>query len=130
MAEKKIAIRKAPAEKANTYEEGFIAIGSDNNKYIVTVDKNNFKRWSKVPTTEKMVFYEAPEIIVEKPKRAYKKKTPTTEIVVEAPVKPKRAYKKKPKFAEQGTQTDEEVVCTPTKPKKERKIPDTPRKTK
>jgi hypothetical protein len=40
--------RKAPSEKANTYEDGFIAMGKDNNKYIVSVNKNNVKRWTKV----------------------------------------------------------------------------------
>ena len=45
-------------------------------------------------------------------------------------VKSERTYKKK-QCCEQGTQTDEEeIISTPTKPKKERKIPDTPNKKK
>lgn len=40
--------RKAPPEKADTYDEGFTTIGCDNLKYIVKVDKNNIKRWMKM----------------------------------------------------------------------------------
>ena len=139
--EKKIAIRKAPVEKANTYETGFIATGSDNEKYIVTEMKNGFKRWMKmkapeVENVEPVVVVEPePEVVVEKPKRTYKKKVvePEPEVVVE---KPKRTYKKKvvepeskKQCCEQETQTDEEeVIMTPTKPKKERKVPDAPKK--
>ena len=139
--EKKIVIRKAPVEKANTYETGFIATGSDNEKYIVTEMKNGFKRWMKmkapeVENVEPVVVVEPePEVVVEKPKRTYKKKVvePEPEVVVE---KPKRTYKKKvvepeskKQCCEQETQTDEEeVIMTPTKPKKERKVPDAPKK--
>lgn len=36
--EKKIAIRKAPTEKANTHNEGYTSIGADDNMYIVNID--------------------------------------------------------------------------------------------
>jgi hypothetical protein len=147
--EKKIVIRKAPVEKANIYETGFIATGSDNEKYIVTEMKNGFKRWMKmkvpeVENVEPVVIVEPePEVIVAKPKRSYKKKVvePEPVVIVEpepemVPVKPKRTYKKKvaepeskKQCCEQETQTDEEeVIMTPTKPKKERKVPDAPKK--
>ena len=158
--EKKIVIRKAPVEKANTYEIGFIATGSDNEKYIVTEMKNGFKRWTKmkapeVENVEPVVIVEPePEVIVAKPKRSYNKKKvvepivivepepePEPVVIVEPepemePVKPKRTYKKKvaepeskKQCCEQETQTDEEeVIMTPTKTKKERKVPDAPKK--
>jgi hypothetical protein len=147
--EKKIVIRKAPVEKASTYEIGFIATGSDNEKYIVTEMKNGFKRWMKmkapeVENVEPVVIVEPePEVIVAKPKRSYKKKIvepePEPVVIVEpemVQVKPKRTYKKKvaepeskKQCCEQETQTDEEeVIMTPTKPKKERKVPDAPKK--
>ena len=127
--EKKIAIRKAPIEKAKTYDVGFITIGEDKQKYIVTVDKNNSKRWMKTKT-EVEVFFEAPEIVVE-PKRTYKKKQckpckpcepcepcETLPVVEEEPAaKPKRAYNKKivKQYAEMGTQTEE--VKKPRQPR-------------
>lgn len=164
--EKKIAIRKAPVEKAGTYDEGYVAKGTDDIDYVVVADKKGIKRWMKVK--KENVASEEPPTTEEKPKRIYKKKAkeeeqpqppveeekPTVEeppkpkrtykkkakVEVEPPVQPdntqvvevpepkvKRAYKKKPVFMEQGTQTDD-VVCTPPKIKKERKIPDTPRK--
>ena len=113
--EKKIVIRKAPTEKASTYENGFIATGSDNENYIVTEMKNGFKRWMKMKAEVENV---EPVVIVEekpeKPKRTYKKKEP----------------EHKKQCCEQGTQTgqQEEDMVTPTKPKKERKVPDAPKK--
>ena len=91
--EKKIAIRKAPTEKASTYETGFIATGSDNEKYIVTEVKNGFKRWIKAKENVEPVVIVEPEPEVIKPKRTYKKKV----VIVEPEpiVKPKRTYKKK-----------------------------------
>ena len=136
--EKKIVIRKAPTEKASTYENGFIATGSDNEKYIVTEVKNGFKRWMKMKAEVENV--EPVVIVEEKPKRTYKKKVAEKEpepepIVEKEPVKPKRTYKKKEpqhkkQCCEQGTQTgqQEEDMVTPTKPKKERKVPDAPKK--
>jgi hypothetical protein len=151
--EKKIVIRKAPVEKANIYETGFIATGSDNEKYIVTEMKNGFKRWTKMKAPEVENVEPEPEVIVAKPKRSYKKKVVEPIVIVEpepepepvvivepepemVPVKPKRTYKKKvaepeskKQCCEQETQTDEEeVIMTPTKPKKERKVPDAPKK--
>ena len=97
--EKKIVIRKAPIEKASTYETGFIATGSDNEKYIVTEVKNGFKRWMKAKdNVEPVVIVEEKP---EKPKRTYKKKVveqepePIVEQEPEPVVKPKRTYKKK-----------------------------------
>ena len=135
--EKKLVIRKAPTEKASTYENGFIATGSDNENYIVTEVKNGFKRWMKMKAEV--------ENIEEKPKRIYKKKVlepivepePEPEVIVEEkPEKPKRTYKKKEpehkkQCCEQGTQTEQQeqdIMVTPTKPKKERKMPDAPKK--
>jgi len=98
--EKKIAIRKAPSQKANTYDEGFIAMGNDNNKYIVSVDKKSIKRWMKMKNVVE-VFFEAPQ-------------QPEIEI------KPKRAYNKKvvKQYAEMGTQTDD--IKKPRKPREAR----------
>ena len=82
--EKKLVIRKAPTEKASTYENGFIATGSDNENYIVTEMKNGFKRWMKMKAEVENV---EPEVIVEeKPKRIYKKKEP--EVIVEQEKEP------------------------------------------
>jgi hypothetical protein len=105
--EKKIVIRKAPVEKASTYEIGFIATGSDNEKYIVTEMKNGFKRWTKMKVEPEKEVVVEPEPV--KPKRSYKKKTVSiveaepvaiveaepVAIVEPEPVKPKRSYKKK-----------------------------------
>ena len=121
--EKKIAIRKAPVEKAGTYEEGFIATGSDDLKYIVTVDKNNIKRWMKMKTE------------TEKPKRTYKKKvvevvepepTPIVEpepiveptVEQEKPEKPKRTYKKKVVEVPKEPEPIVEPTVEPEKPKR------------
>jgi len=106
--EKKIVIRKAPVEKASTYEIGFIATGSDNEKYIVTEMKNGFKRWTKMKVEPEKEVVVEPEPV--KPKRSYKKKVVEPIVIVEpepepvvivepepemVPVKPKRSYKKK-----------------------------------
>ena len=105
-AEKKIVVRKAPAEKASTYEEGFIVAGTDGAMYVVKGYDNGIKRWIKV----KKENVEAP-------------KTPT-----------KRSYNKKskPVMMEQETQTEEITQETPKKtaPKKERKAPSAPKKEK
>jgi len=96
--EKKIVIRKAPVEKASIYEIGFIATGSDNEKYIVTEMKNGFKRWMKMKAESEVAIVEPEQVaIVEpvaKPKRSYKKKVVEPEPEPEK-VKPKRDYKKK-----------------------------------
>jgi hypothetical protein len=111
--EKKIAVRKAPTEKANTYEEGFTTIGSDGVEFVVKIDKNGIKRWMKVKKENA------------EPKRASSKKE--QETFYEAPEKIKRAYKKKTVMVEQGTQTD--VPETPKKaPATPKKAPATPKK--
>lgn len=103
--EKKIAIRKAPSEKANNYDEGFIAMGNDNNKYIVSVDKKSIKRWMKMKNPVDVFFEAQQHVIIVEP-----------EIVV----KPKRAYNKKvvKQYAEMGTQTDE-IKKPPTRKPRE-----------
>lgn len=50
--EKKIAIRKAPIDKANTYDEGYISKGSDDMMYVVKSDKKGIKRWQKMKPME------------------------------------------------------------------------------
>jgi hypothetical protein len=108
--EKKIAVRKAPTEKANTYEEGFATIGSDGIEFVVKADKNGIKRWMKVKKDNA------------EPKHTSSKKE--HETFYEAPEKTKRAYnKKKPVMAEQGTQTD-----VPETRKKAPKMPAAPKK--
>jgi DNA polymerase III gamma/tau subunit len=51
-ADKKITIRKAPAEKANTYDEGYETDGMDGIKYVVKADKNGTKRWFKASSSQ------------------------------------------------------------------------------
>ena len=120
--EKKIVIRKAPTEKASTYETGFIATGSDNENYIVTEVKNGFKRWMKAKENVE------PEVI--KPKRTYKKKVvekepepivePEPEPIVEQEpvVKPKRTYKKKVVEPEPVKEPEPEPEPEVVKPKR------------
>lgn len=129
ITEKKLVIRKAPIEKAGTYDVGFVAKGSDDIDYVVVADKKNFKRWMKVKKetpTPKRVYTKKPKIEEETPQPNVEMPDKTQVVEVPEP-KIKRTCKKKPVFVEQGTQTDD-VMCTPPKIKKERKIPDTPRK--
>ena len=106
-AEKKIVVRKAPAEKASTYEEGFIVAGTDGAMYVVKGYDNGIKRWFKVKKEKEETFHEASQ-------------TPT-----------KRAYNKKykPVMVDSETQT-EEITPKKTAPKKERKAPAAPKKEK
>ena len=126
--EKKLVIRKAPTEKASTYENGFIATGSDNENYIVTEVKNGFKRWMKAKdNVEPVVIVEEKP---EKPKRTYKKKVveqepePIVEQEPEPVVKPKRTYKKKvvePEPVKEPEPEPEPEVVKPKRPYKKTK---------
>jgi hypothetical protein len=44
--------RKAPAEKASTYDEGYTMYGLDGVAYVVKTYKNGVKRWIKKPSEE------------------------------------------------------------------------------
>lgn len=75
------AVRKAPAEKAGSFEEGYEKEGADGATYVVKADKNGTKKWMKKTEEKKVVTSddetkEAP-VAEEKPKRKYTRKLKT-----------------------------------------------------
>jgi hypothetical protein len=125
--------RKAPAEKANMYEEGYAMDGSDGMLYIVKADKNGFKRWAKQTTTKSKTSSEKksePEQPEEKSEpeqpEPEEKSEPEPEEKKKSEKKKKKAEKQKPKKGKKAeespvqSEAEEEAAEAPP-PKVEKK---------
>jgi hypothetical protein len=109
--QKKIIVRLAPSEKANTYEEGFIKKGQNGMDFIVKMDKKGVRRWMKMEPEKEPEPVKVPE--------------PVKEPEPEKETKPKRG-RKSTKQAEKEPEPEPETEKEPekekeTKPKRGRK---------
>lgn len=119
--EKKVAVRKAPAESATEFEEGVEKEGAEGVIYVVKTDKNGTKKWVKKPVTKtnnKKVKPEnnevkpennevKPEVVAPKKRGRPAKAKPIEEVKPTEEVKPKRKYVRKTKTTEDNVDADE-----------------------
>ena len=119
--EKKVAVRKAPAESTTEFEEGVEKEGAEGVIYVVKADKNGTKKWVKKPiskTNNKKVKPEdnevkpednevKPEAVAPKKRGRPAKAKPIEEVKPTEEVKPKRKYVRKTKTTEDNVDADE-----------------------